>query len=185
MREGQTIVIDVKLTKGQVVLLLCSLAIAALLACLALTGEHAVAAEENAPGEAPLAQSTGMRQYYISWGWYSATDTPNGCAPGYHFASLWEIADPSNLKYNTSLGRSKDDSGEGPPSGYYARVRTGFSADNSSTPGRANCNGWTSTAGYGTKAALLASWSSSPDIGVWDVTVTECDVTSTIWCIED
>jgi hypothetical protein len=185
MQEEKTIVIDIKLTKRLVLLLSCGLTIAALLAYLALTGESAAAVGKDTSGETSLAQSIEMRRFYLSWGWYSAIDAPNSCAAGYHFASLWEIADPSNLKYNTSLGRDKDDSGEGPPSGYYARLRTGYASDNSATPGNANCDGWTSTTGQGTKAALLPNWSSSPDIGVWDVMASDCSATSTIWCVED
>ncbi|MFX1355393.1 MAG: hypothetical protein ACFFGP_15680, partial [Promethearchaeota archaeon] len=65
--------------------------------------------------QGPLTTSALMRQYYL-------TDTPTGftgadadtaCAAGYHMASLYEILDTSNLKYNTDLGQTREDSGEG------------------------------------------------------------------------
>jgi len=180
MQKKRIIIIDVDVTK-RLVGLLVGLVASLLLLTLILTGESRVATASGA------AETTadGMRQFYLSWGWFSTPDSPSACVQGYHFASLWEIADPSNLKYNTYYGRDKDDSGEGPPSGYFARVRTGYSSNNSNTVGQANCNNWSSSTGYGTKAALLPNWSSSPDIGVWDVIAGECDETATIWCIED
>jgi hypothetical protein len=70
----------------------------------------------------PLAASAGLRGYYLTESTYNGADADgtdgNGagvCAEGYHFASLWEILDPSNLKYDTGLGMVRDDSGQGPP----------------------------------------------------------------------
>jgi hypothetical protein len=57
----------------------------------------------------------GMRQYYLTKNLFSGNQTRNACASDYHFASLWEIADPSSMLYNTSLGLSSPDSGSGPP----------------------------------------------------------------------
>ncbi len=179
MPKEKKLVVDLRLSKKLVLLHVAVLIMVALLVSFSARQDSA-SAEETAE-----TQSEGMRQFYLSVGWFSAIGAPDGCVPGYHFASLWEIADPSNLKYNTYYGRDKDDSGGGPPSGYYARVRTGYSSNNSSTPGYANCNAWTSTTGHGTRAALLPSWSSSPDIGVWNVTLDNCSATATIWCIED
>ena len=110
-----------------------------------------------------LAQSGGMRQFYLTPFAEPGADAPTACAAGYHFASLWELTDPSNLKYNTSLGLTLADSGQGPPQ-WTGWVRTGYVANTSGAAGRANCDGWTSSDAldYGTFATLPADWSESP-----------------------
>ena len=60
-----------------------------------------------------------MRQYYLSKASVHSYEAPGVCASGYHFASLWEIMDPSGLKYNSTLGLTSYDSGEGPPTAYH------------------------------------------------------------------
>jgi len=105
------------------------------------------------------------REYYLTKGTFQGNQilsppaaTP-ACAPGFHFASLWEIFDTSNLKYATSLGLTQDDSGSGPPT-ILGWVRTGFSKETSAMAGQANCNAWTSNASSanGTIAELGPGW---------------------------
>ena len=182
MKEERTIVIDIKLTKRLVVVLSCVLTIAALLAYLILTGESAVAAGETSP-----AQSSGMRQFYLTTAAYTGTQTLTACAGGYHFASLWELADPSNLKYNTSLGHTEADSGQGPPSSMEGWVRTGYQSDIVMTPGHANCAAWTTGyADFGTLAVLPSDWTAGQqDMSVWDVWIGYCGFSMPVWCIED
>lgn len=190
----RTIVIDIKPTRGLVVTLSCVLVIVALLAYLTLTGERAVAAEAGTVGEASLAQSTGMRQFYLTTSSFYADETLTACADGYHFASLWEIADPANLKYNTTLGQRRSDSDQGPPSssglgdgvgvGY---VRTGYAAASNYAAGQANCQVWSiyGLGAYGTVAWLPSDWTASnDDVGVWAVAPDNC-VGRRVWCIED
>jgi hypothetical protein len=133
----------------------------------------------------------GVRQFYLSRTEAQGNEALSACANGYHFASLWEIADPSNLRYNRFLGMYRDDSGVGPPSttgitpGW---VRTGYSSSNSSTAGEGNCNGWMSQSSgdYGTVAYLPYNWTAGlEDIGVWGVDTWHCDSTNRVWCIED
>ena len=64
--------------------------------------------------QSPTTSSTSMRQYYITPGAFLGAEAKWACASGYHFASFWEILDPSNLKYNSTLGFTSDDSGHGP-----------------------------------------------------------------------
>ena len=59
--------------------------------------------------------SVNIRQYYLTKTTHNGTAALSACQKDYHMASLWEIFDPSALKYNTSLGYTKDDSGQGPP----------------------------------------------------------------------
>jgi hypothetical protein len=189
MKEERTIVIDIRLTRRVVVALVGVLTIVALFAYLTLTGESVVASG----GESPLAQSSGMRQFYLSQSGAAGSSASTMCADGYHMASLWEIADPSNLKYNTTLGHTVADSGQGPPTdGYFISgwVRTGYVAviSTSSTVGRANCGAWTihNISYWGTTAMLPSTWTSgSQDIGVWQLDVSTCDTYNPVWCIED
>jgi hypothetical protein len=188
MKEKQTvrektIVIDIKLTRRVVTVLACVLTMAALLAYLMLARESAAAAGQ----EASPAQSNGMRQFYLTR-FHDGNDALTACAEGYHFASLWELADPSNLKYNTSLSYVRPDSGQGPPQ-QPGWVRTGYTADASDTPGRGNCAAWTSDqdSDHGTTALLPSDWTGGEqDMDVWQVYATNtCNIQSGVWCIED
>ena len=186
MQEYKTIVIDIKLNKGLAVTLVVVLAVALLAWSTQTAGRVAASA-----GEAVQAQSTGMRQFYLSTSGAAGIGARGVCGPGYHMASLWEIVDPSNLKYNTTLGWTETDSGQGPPADeiyVHGWVRTGYVADISTTAGRANCLGWTSAgAGHrGTIVSLPASWTSGvEDIGVWHAAVALCSDQNQVWCIED
>jgi len=90
IREEKTIVIDIKLTSWVVLMVAGVVAAATLLAFLASYRENAQAATTEA-------LTSGMRHYYLLgthvWGMEATT----ACGTGYHMASLWEIADPSNL----------------------------------------------------------------------------------------
>jgi hypothetical protein len=104
-------------------------------------------------------------------------------------ASLWEIADPTNLKYNPILGEEAADSGLGAPSQIPGWVRTGFSSDGSFTPGKANCFVWNtiSIAPMGTVINLHDYWTDgNQDIGDWNAGIAFCDTsTRRVWCVED
>jgi len=188
MREKQAtpekiIVIDIKLTSGLVVALSCALVLAVLLTSLTLAGDSASASEI----EAAQAASTGMRQFYLTSATFNGAQVLNACAAGFHMASLWEIADPSNLKYNTALGKTRPDSGEGPPSdpGW---VRTGYDSTYDSIAGRGNCDAWTTgeQAKRGSLVMPALDWEGSDDdIGVWNAMYVDCDVPIWVWCVED
>jgi len=109
-----------------------------------------------APGlEAPQTASPKAywpRRYYLTPDYYNgdAADGSDGdgagvCNPGFHFASLWEIQDTSNLKYEPGLGRTQSDSANGPPSYYTGWVRTAYYSNAGTVAGHANCSTWTST----------------------------------------
>ena len=101
-------------------------------------------------------------------------------------ASLWEVADPTNLKYNTALGGLAADSGQGPPSSRLGWVRTGYQSDISSSPGRANCAAWGSLAGSGTVVDLISYWTAGgQDMDVWNAGAAGCTLSRSVWCVED
>jgi hypothetical protein len=191
LKEKQTgekiTVIDIQLTRGLTVALTCVLLSVALLAYLTLMGESAVASEAGTSGEASSAQSTGMRWFYLTKSQFLGDEALTACAPGYHMASLWEIADPSSLLYNTSLGVTKLDSGQGPPAGVGGWVRTGFSPNPGGQPGMANCEAWSSESGEGSRASLATKWTEEDykDVGVWYTQTWPCDWSWYVWCIKD
>lgn len=177
--EG-TMVLTLDLSRGLAVALLIVAVI--VLASLLLRGP----APASAAGEAVSAATDNMRRYYLGTHVY-ADNAIDGCEPGYHFASLWEIVDPSNLIYDTDLGLTEGDSGEGPPTTSFGWVRTGYSADYGTTVGHANCDAWTSTLSqeYGTTARLVPSWLAGGELHVWDVGIGDCQYLAHIWCVED
>jgi hypothetical protein len=162
-------------------LLALALLAAALLTCLAWRPGEATA------GNMPLVVPVG-REYYLTYASVpDATHALTACASGYHMASLWEILDTSSLKYNTGLGAARDDSGQGPPAFLGGWVRTGDGSGNTSTPGQANCNAWTSNdaSHYGTYAQLPSDWASAKNVHVWQTNATLCSYSARVWCVQD
>jgi len=176
-----------------------ALLVSALLLGLGLGARRAAAQRAERPSSAPAAPASQappapLRQYYLTEGGYNGNkaDGTDGegagnCASGYHFASLWEIFDPSNLRYNINLGKSKGDSGMGPPSASTGWIRTGYNDNTGTTPGMANCNGWDSISGAGTLLNLPGNWSDpdQQDIHVWNADTKACTIEASIWCVAD
>ena len=144
--------------------------------------------------DGPLAASVGLRGYYLTQSMKNGANADgtdgNGagvCADGYHFASLWEIMAPPNLKYDTDLGVTRDDGGQGPPSYLGGWVRTGYASSNNGIPGWGNCNAWTSNdSGHrGAFAYLPRDWTAGGDIHVWKVNASPCNLNGYVWCVAD
>jgi hypothetical protein len=55
--------------------------------------------------------------FYLTKTTHNGGQALTACAAGYHMASIWEIHDPSSLRYSTVYGFTEDDSGLGPPHG--------------------------------------------------------------------
>jgi len=128
------------------------------------------------------------RFYYLTKSTFAGDQPIGACAANYHFASLWEIFDTSNLQYDTSLGFTRTDSGKGPPQ-EAAWIRTGSDANSTSlTIGQANCSAWTSAGATanGTIISLPGSWAFSSDrIEPWATTTSPCSFPHRAWCIQD
>jgi hypothetical protein len=106
---------------GLVALLTLALLVVALLGYLAWGRDEVAASGPQPPLDqarnSPLAASAGLRGYYLTQGMYNGADADgtdgNGagvCAEGYHFASLWEILDPSTSSTTRTwagLGRQR------------------------------------------------------------------------------
>jgi len=185
MKNEKIITIDIKVNQNLIVLLAIMLVAIGLVGFLIWNPQKAAASSVLSP----LASSASMRQFYLTKTGSEADEALTMCASGYHMASLWEITDPSNLKYNTTLGYTTADSGQGPPTSYSGWIRTGYSSNSSSTAGQANCNIWTSNGppDYGTKAYLPTNWTTGQDVHVWKVTTNfSCgDIGTRTWCVED
>src|SRR5271167_3122520 len=82
--------------------------------------------------------SGGLRKFYLSRQSVDGAHTFHVCAPGFHFASLWEILNPTTLAYDVEDGATNDDAGSGPPSDLGGWIRTGSFSSGAS----GNCRVW-------------------------------------------
>jgi hypothetical protein len=161
--------------------------IGALIAFLPLVGKGQV-------GQNPLTKDP-RRSFYLTQSSHNAGQALLACAQGYHMASLWEIFDTSNLRYNTELGFTRDDSGFGPPTFIpgWIRTGTGASADAPSAvfPGTANCGAWTTAdpTKFGTVVHVAGfPWNQSnlTIVSPWQPDVKFCsDASPRVWCVQD
>ena len=130
------------------------------------------------------------RYFYMTQSLHNGAQALSACAAGYHMASMWEIYDPSNLRYETRLGRTQDDSGFGPPTTVVEGwIRTGYVAKaDANIPGRVNCNAWTSSnfEDSGTLVHFSQSWDAGgPGVVSWVPVSLTCSVGRPVWCVQD
>lgn len=130
----------------------------------------------------------GSRKFYLTKTGHVGNEALTACAGGYHMASVWEISDPSNLRYDTEFGATLADSGFGPPSGETLTtgwIRTGSRASLSSPSGTANCNAWTvgTNIGLGSTAWFTNTWNNFPASLRTDAA--ECGSAVHVWCVQD
>jgi hypothetical protein len=132
------------------------------------------------------AAEAGTRKFYLTTTSVQGDQVLTACAKGYHFASIFEILEPSNLTYDAKLGFVTADTGSGPPANYSGWVRTGNISDVSSIPGLANCHVWTSNNSNdnGTNAALSGYWSqAATNISPWATENVQCASHFPVWCV--
>jgi hypothetical protein len=131
------------------------------------------------------------RGYYLTTGLFDGSGVLSACTAGYHTASMWEIHEPSNLRYETAIGQSEPDDGNGPPSNFfYGWIRTGtFPGNSNFFAGASNCNLWTdpTNTSYGTAIALggIPWTSASTTIAPWVATQYTCNTQISVWCVQD
>jgi hypothetical protein len=129
------------------------------------------------------------RKFYLTKITHTGDQALSACAAGYHMASLFEIHDPTNLRYNTELGITSEDSGFGPPKNF-GWIRTGYDASTVNLPGVANCNKWMSASATdsGSVVAQTTFWSEpsavSP-VAPWIPGVVTCSSQVPVWCVQD
>ena len=141
-------------------------------------------------GTKPPATNDTRRAFYMTQDAFDGSQAPTACTAGFHMASIWEILDPSALKYDTTLGLTRADSGGGPPSGFAGWVRTGWAASAVETLGAANCNGYTSNDAtlFGTRVGLGANWGTDVSrVSPWVPLTTTCNGSpaTKVWCVQD
>ena len=150
-------------------------------------------------GNNPLVKQLQPRKFYLTpTNTYNGSQALTACASGYHMASLWEIFDTSNLKYDTALGSVNNDSGSGPPTVFIVAghissvgwIRTGGGDHGGGDPGQANCFGWTldTEAAGGTVVGLTELWSSTSTVtpvSPWRAFTLSCHDPQQVWCMQD
>ena len=142
-----------------------------------------------ATGRSEAASNSG-RKFYLTKDRFTGAQALTACASGYHMASLWEIFDPSNLRYNKILGLTNDDSGSGPPSDRSGWIRTGASSFVLSAPGHSNCAVWTSSSNsdFGTAVELEDDFDAQSDdrANPWTSHALSCDANFVqVWCVQN
>lgn len=143
------------------------------------------------------------RRYYLTQFGVTGGEALAACQPGFHMASLFEIWDPSGLSYDTNLGFTREDSGQGPPRGAApldplsdARgwVRTGDIAATGTAASFANCVAWTtaSASQWGTTADPQGGWDPevpggwlTSTVDPWNAGARRCNEPAKVWCVED
>ncbi|MEJ2212432.1 MAG: hypothetical protein P8129_25875 [Anaerolineae bacterium] len=177
--KERVLLIDIHITRGLLALLV--LLSMAVVMVLFLVRDPAWAAASSV--DTSLASSSALRQYYLTPSGYDGANATSACAAGYHMASMWEIVEPSSLKYNTDLGRTEGDSGQG-PTAWPGWVRTGTMASPGAMPGEGNCEGWTENDSGASGTLANLSWGSA-NIHVWNAFTLPCDQVRLVWCVED
>ena len=128
------------------------------------------------------------RQFYLTTTTHDGLSAPTACAAGYHMASLWEIHDPTQLRYDRTLGASGDDAGSGPPANDSGWIRTGANAQTAAGPGDSNCNAYTSNsnADAGTLVELTEEWDfEGSAISPWTGRELQCTTQFPVWCVQN
>jgi hypothetical protein len=136
---------------------------------------------------------SGKKFFYLSQQEPDGLGALDACETGFHMASFWEIADPTALEYDTSRGRTRPDSGEGPPNGIPGWTRTGgFNlSTNPASGGSSNCDGWSTntSTGRGTWVQLKIFWedtsSGANPISPWESGTYPCVSAVPVWCVQD
>jgi hypothetical protein len=118
----------------------------------------------------------GPRTFYLTKTGHNGADALSACDPRYHMASLREIHDTSNLRYDIARGATTEDSGFGPPN-QDGWIRTGHFASTDNVVGIGNCNAWKPAlaSDAGTLVAPVQNWTATgTTITTWHPTLSAC-----------
>jgi len=128
----------------------------------------------------------GAKKYYLTpAATFDGNEALTACDNGYHMASLGEIFDTTNLKYDTSRGFTRADSGSGPPSDAGGWIRTGQASEMGNIAGTGNCSAWTSDSNvqFGTRAFIEDFW--GDPVHQWRAATLGCDEFSRVWRVRN
>ena len=126
---------------------------------------------------AAVAAADARRWFYLTTTFPSGALADTVCDSGFHMASIYEILDVSNLRYDTGRGYVRDDSGQGPPQQVGGWVRTGAGSYAENSAGVSNCLAWTSSSAsdFGTIAWLDYQMNETANkIHPWGVQAVDC-----------
>jgi hypothetical protein len=139
--------------------------------------------------ERSLSAARFARKFYLTNTAHDGNEVLTACVAGYHVASLWEIHNPTDLRYDHELGFTQADAGSGPPSGTAGWIRTGWNSDQGSFSGSSNCSAYTSDSpfGEGTAVSLQRIWRSDQagQVSPWTASGLVCFETARVWCVQD
>ena len=131
-------------------------------------------------GEQGETGSFHYRKYYLTPTTHLGDQALSACAAGYHMTSVSELGEATLLRYNTVLGLSLADSGEGAPTHIAGWARTGGIASVNEAFG--NCSAWTSSSGaHQGRISSFENFKSGLDASGPG----SCNVARPVWCIED
>lgn len=161
-----------------------------------IQGEVGPAGPEGPQGPQGPA-GAGRRRFYLTTTRHDGSQAPTACAAGFHMASVWEIREPGVLDYESTLGATTADSGDGPPTApgigvappndFYGWVRSGYVAVGNSTG--MNCSAFTSNSpSFGGPVIGLyyeIGVNNSTAIAPWFWSFYNCSQTYRVWCAED
>jgi hypothetical protein len=171
-------------------LVACASALACLLAAGLAASLMGRSRAQSSPEVVTYLPQGAARHVYLTEGNYYPDEALQACGPGYHMASLWEIADTSNWVYDHDhpAAHVQGDSGYGPPSHWYGWIRTGYWSSGDSITGTGNCQNWTSDSGgdKGTLVRLSRWWEAAPgEILTWFAYPCPCNEVAAVWCVAD
>ena len=149
---------------------------------------QAAPSAEAAPDAAALA-AAGRSRFFVTLNNTTGANADTLCPAGYHMASLYELADPTNLAYvNIPGAKTRADQGDGPVAGWWGWVHTGYDSSVANQAGQANCANWTSSTGgqYGTIVQLTDIWTAAGvAISPWRAQTWSCGGIAPVWCVAD
>jgi hypothetical protein len=133
-----------------------------------------------------------QKRFYLTAASGGGNTPPTACDAGFHFASLWELLDPSALDYDPTRGVTKADAGSGPPTNRRGWIRTGHDSGSLATTilGEWNCAAYATSfaSAGGTSIRLPNDWTTviSTTSGPWiPEKVFSCADSYPAWCVED
>jgi hypothetical protein len=153
-----------------------------------LGGSVALASQPASTSKSSLQSSSTLRNYYLTINTFQGADVLTACDSNYHMASLWEILDPSNLSYNTTLGFYHTPGDSAPPTNTWGWVRTGNVPSIGTPGGNGNCASWSSSSSdySGTIISLPNNWTTpGSTMGVWINGDDACDQAIRVWCVNN
>lgn len=130
-----------------------------------------------------------LRAFYLTKTRHTGDQALIVCAAGFHMASMWDVVDPSNLRYDDTLGfQHPNQDSSGAPSGIQGWMATGTEPVAAGLPGETNCSAWTSSSDdlLGTAASLELVWNSTATaVSPWHALTLTCNRPERVWCLED